>query len=364
MQTESKREKIDKMSAEVKDSNPYSRLMALQRMGVVEDYERIRGLSAIIVGVGGVGSVCAEMLVRCGFGKLILYDYDKIELANMNRLFYTPNQIGMTKVDAAKETLLGINPDVEIESYSGNICLNEYYDQFIDKVKYGSLKNDRVDLVVSCVDNYAARMTINRVCNSLNQLWMESGVSENAMSGHIQFIIPGETACFGCAPPLVVAEKGEDFKMKREGVCAASLPTTMGIIAGLLAQNILKYLLNFGETSYLLSYNAMRNYFSNGELKPNPSCNDSNCQGLQLKFEKGELISRKKEVKKEEQIWKVSKEEKEEYEKYGICINDDEDDSLITNKNINEKEKENKVEVSNDLTVDDLQNKLKSLYKK
>ena len=47
---------------------------------------------------------------------------------------------------------------------------------------------------------------------------MESGVSENAMNGHIQFIIPGETACFACAPPLVVAEEGNEKKIKREGV--------------------------------------------------------------------------------------------------------------------------------------------------
>jgi len=59
-------------------------------MGVVSNYEKIKEMSAIIVGVGGVGSVVAEMLTRCGIGKLILYDYDKVELANMNRLFYTP----------------------------------------------------------------------------------------------------------------------------------------------------------------------------------------------------------------------------------------------------------------------------------
>jgi ubiquitin-like modifier-activating enzyme 5 len=66
------------MSAEVVDSNPYSRLMALQRMGIVEDYERIRQKTVAIVGVGGVGSVAAEMLTRCGIGRLLLYDYDKV----------------------------------------------------------------------------------------------------------------------------------------------------------------------------------------------------------------------------------------------------------------------------------------------
>jgi ubiquitin-like modifier-activating enzyme 5 len=51
-------------------------------MGVVENYELIRNFTVIIVGLGGVGSVVAEMLTRCGIGKLILYDYDKVFLIN------------------------------------------------------------------------------------------------------------------------------------------------------------------------------------------------------------------------------------------------------------------------------------------
>ena len=43
------------------DSNPYSRLMALKRMGIVDDYERIRSFSVAIVGLGGVGSVAAGL---------------------------------------------------------------------------------------------------------------------------------------------------------------------------------------------------------------------------------------------------------------------------------------------------------------
>lgn len=76
---------------------------------------------------------------------------------------------------------------------------------------------------------------------------MESGVSEDAVSGHIQVVIPGETACFACVPPLVVASGIDERTLKREGVCAASLPTTMGIVAGLLVQNTLKCLLKFGQ---------------------------------------------------------------------------------------------------------------------
>ena len=59
-------------------------------MGIVENYEDIRKYTILVVGIGGIGSVVCEMLTRCGIGKLIIYDYDKVELANMNRLFFTP----------------------------------------------------------------------------------------------------------------------------------------------------------------------------------------------------------------------------------------------------------------------------------
>lgn len=47
----------------------------------------------VLQGIGGVGSVAAEMLTRCGIGRLLLYDYDTVELANMNRLFFRPEQV-------------------------------------------------------------------------------------------------------------------------------------------------------------------------------------------------------------------------------------------------------------------------------
>lgn len=278
------REKIQEISSEVVDTNPYSRLMALKRMGIVDNYEKIRELSVAIVGVGGVGSVTAEMFTRCGIGKLVLFDYDKVELANMNRLFFQPNQVGLSKVDAAAKTLESINPDVQIDTHNYNITTVDHFDNFMMAINTSSLTNGPVDLVLSCVDNFEARMAINTACNELNLKWFESGVSENAVSGHIQFIIPGETACFACAPPLVVASNIDEKTLKKEGVCAASLPTTMGIVAGFLTQNSLKYLLNFGVTSNYLGYNAMQDFFPSMTLRPNPSCDEKFCRQRQQEF--------------------------------------------------------------------------------
>ncbi|KAF5730951.1 NAD(P)-binding Rossmann-fold superfamily protein [Tripterygium wilfordii] len=283
-----RRTKVKDMSAEVVDSNPYSRLMALQRMGIVQNYERIREFSVAIVGIGGVGSVAAEMLTRCGIGRLLLYDYDKVELANMNRLFFRPDQVGMTKTDAAVQTLSEINPDVVLESYTMNITTVQDFETFMSSLKNKSFRPSKpgsgVDLVLSCVDNYEARMAVNQACNELNQTWMESGVSEDAVSGHIQLLIPGETACFACAPPLVVASGVDERTLKREGVCAASLPTTMGVVAGLLVQNTLKFLLKFGDVSPYLGYNSLKDYFPTMEMRPNPQCSNAACLERQKEY--------------------------------------------------------------------------------
>ena len=59
----------------------------------------------------------------------------------------------------------------------------------------------------------------------------------------------------------MVAEGTDEKTLKREGVCAASLPTTMGITAGLLVQNSLKFLLDFGEVSHYLGYSALKDFF-------------------------------------------------------------------------------------------------------
>ncbi|XP_043917462.1 ubiquitin-like modifier-activating enzyme 5 [Protopterus annectens] len=298
---QSHRPKIEKMSAEVLDSNPYSRLMALKRMGIVDDYERIRSYAVAVVGVGGVGSVTAEMLTRCGIGKLLLFDYDKVELANMNRLFFQPHQAGLSKVKAAEHTLGNINPDVQFETHNYNITTLDNFQHFMTRLSNGGLLEGKpVDLVLSCVDNFEARMAINTACNELGQVWMESGVSENAVSGHIQFIIPGETACFACAPPLVVAANIDEKTLKRDGVCAASLPTTMGVVAGILVQNVLKYLLKFGTVSYYLGYNAMQDFFPTMIMRPNPNCENKECVKRQEEYKKKDLAHPKQETTVEE----------------------------------------------------------------
>lgn len=74
-------------------------------MKVVENFEDLMKKSVAVVGVGGVGSIVCEMLTWTNIGKLIIFDYDKVEISNMNRMFYWLEQVDKYKVEAAKETL-------------------------------------------------------------------------------------------------------------------------------------------------------------------------------------------------------------------------------------------------------------------
>jgi sulfur carrier protein ThiS adenylyltransferase len=70
-----------------------------------------------IAGAGGLGSNCAFNLVRSGFKRLTLVDFDRVELSNLNRQFYFLDQVGQYKVEALKNNLLRINPDLEITAH-------------------------------------------------------------------------------------------------------------------------------------------------------------------------------------------------------------------------------------------------------
>ena len=92
----------------------------------------------------------------------------QVELANMNRLFFTPDQVGMTKTEAASKTLQYINPDVEFEHYCYDITTAENFEHFMGRISHGALDGkSRVDLVLSAVDNFGARIAVNQVCVGL-----------------------------------------------------------------------------------------------------------------------------------------------------------------------------------------------------
>lgn len=110
----------------------------------------------IIFGVGGVGSWCAEALVRTGIRQLTIVDFDRVDITNVNRqLMATTQTVGQVKVEALKERLLSINPDAEIvalqqvftEETAAGFHLDSY-DYIIDAID--SLKDKALLILMAC----------------------------------------------------------------------------------------------------------------------------------------------------------------------------------------------------------------------
>lgn len=82
---------------------------------------RFSSAAVAVCGLGGLGSNIAIMLARAGIGRLILVDFDTVDLTNLHRQQYLPAQIGMKKTEALKATLRAINPYLEIETHAMRI---------------------------------------------------------------------------------------------------------------------------------------------------------------------------------------------------------------------------------------------------
>lgn len=118
--------------------------------------ERLGSIKVIIFGVGGVGSWCAESLVRSGISHLTVVDSDRVCITNINRqLMATVKTVGQVKVEALKDRLLTINPMAEIdarqqifsEETADSFCLDSY-DYIIDAID--SLKDKRLLIEMAC----------------------------------------------------------------------------------------------------------------------------------------------------------------------------------------------------------------------
>ena len=116
-----------------------------------ETMERIAQKRVIIFGVGGVGSWCAESLVRSGVSRLTIVDSDCVSVTNINRqLMATTKTVGQVKVDALKERLLSINPKAEITALQ----------QVFSEETAESFQLDTYDYIIDAIDSLKDKATL------------------------------------------------------------------------------------------------------------------------------------------------------------------------------------------------------------
>lgn len=123
-----------------------------------EGIEKLQKAKVVIFGIGGVGSFVVEGLVRAGIGNFILVDDDKICLTNLNRqLISTRKTIGRPKVEVAKERILEINPNANIETIQEFFMPNSR-----------EILDDTVDYVIDAIDTITAKIELVVRANKLN----------------------------------------------------------------------------------------------------------------------------------------------------------------------------------------------------
>lgn len=226
----------------------------------IHGQEKLLSSTALIIGLGGLGSPSAMYLASSGVGHLILVDHDIVELSNLQRqIIHTTKSIGNHKVDSAKRTLLDLNPDIkitEITSISDNTI--------------GSLVNE-ADVVLDGTDNFDTRFMINKACVLGKTPLVSASVIK--MEGQLSVFrgYQKDKPCYQC---LYKSGSNEDLTCVNNGV----LSPVAGVMGSLQAVEAIKVLLNLGNdlTGKILMYDAMDVSFNKlniGKDKTCPICN-------------------------------------------------------------------------------------------
>ncbi|QSH41582.1 sulfur carrier protein ThiS adenylyltransferase ThiF [Lentisphaerota bacterium ZTH] len=139
----------------------------LERYFSSSQLEKIENAHIGIAGAGGLGSNCAVNLVRSGFKRFCIADYDLVEPSNLNRQFFFADQIGRPKVEALVENLKRINPDIEVKMLNGRLTAENVEEFFGD-----------CSIVVEAFDCAAAKiMLIEKLSASGKILIAASGLA-------------------------------------------------------------------------------------------------------------------------------------------------------------------------------------------
>lgn len=121
--------------------------------------KKLKSSKVAVFGIGGVGSYTVEGLVRCGIGKFVLIDDDKICLTNLNRQIHaTTKTVGMDKVEAMKQRILDINPKAEVTIFK----------TFATKDNINELIQDDYNYIVDAVDTISAKIAIVETAKQKN----------------------------------------------------------------------------------------------------------------------------------------------------------------------------------------------------
>lgn len=203
----------------------------------VWELARVRKARALVVGAGALGNEVCKNLAMMGVRLIVVVDRDVVESANLSRsIFFRESDHGHPKADVVRDRLREVNPDVEVQSLSGDL----------DEVLGLGLVR-RMDMVFSCLDSRVARRSVNRMCEKMGKPWVD-GAMENLL-GEVTAYLPGEGPCYECTltqeERLLIAQAASCRGIALRNLSMGKVPTTstMGsIISALEVQEGVKIL--------------------------------------------------------------------------------------------------------------------------
>ncbi|MEA3229761.1 MAG: ThiF family adenylyltransferase [archaeon] len=202
------------------DTERYSRQLLLKQFSK-KDQEKLLESKIAIIGIGGTGTVVAELLARVGLGTITLADRDCIEKSNLQRqILFDEDDIGKTKADAAKEKLEKINSKTKIISIVCDIDASN-----IQKIV------QKKDLIIDCTDNMETRFLINDCSKKHRTPWIYTAAAGS--KGATMNLMPKDRPCFRCIfkdIPKTITETHETSGILNSATTAiASLAVTESI---------------------------------------------------------------------------------------------------------------------------------------
>ena len=235
----------------------YSRHILLDELGV-EGQEKIRKAHVLIIGAGGLGSPASLYLAASGVGRLTLCDGDTVDLTNLQRqIALRMSDLGHNKALATRQSLLAINPDVEIVTLTERLS--------------GEALSQQVALahvVLDCSDNFATRHAVNRAC-VLHRKPLVSGAAIR-FDAQITVFDPraADSPCYECLYPENAVD--EEVRCAVMGVFSP----LVGIVGATQAAEALKLLVGMGQSlaGRLLILNALSMEWQQIRLPRDPCC--------------------------------------------------------------------------------------------
>jgi adenylyltransferase/sulfurtransferase len=247
---------VETMELSQEEIRRYARHLIMPEVGL-EGQRKLRAARVLLIGAGGLGSPASLYLAAAGVGTLGLVDFDVVELSNLQRqIIHGTKDVGRLKLDSAREKLLDVNPEIEVETHEVRLTSENALDILAG-----------YDVIVDGTDNFPTRYLVNDACVLLGKPNVYGSIFR--FEGQVSVFYAKQGPCYRCLyqeppPPGLVPSCAE-------GGVLGVLP---GIVGALQANEAIKLLLGQGEPliGRLLLFDALKLRFRELRLRKDPGC--------------------------------------------------------------------------------------------